>query len=426
MAAGNDPRKRSTPAPFEVPKTSKTSAQIEDMLIAARVKMLLEAPFFGNLACRLIFKDATDWCPTAATDGKYFYYNRDFIDALDSGNRVFLMAHEVLHNVYDHMGTCGSRDPRLWNISNDYVINYDLVENRIGTKITLVDICYDPRFAQHTSEEVYDILFKEAEEDGRVINVSTLDVHLDPSAGEGMPQDGEGEGDGNGPEVLSREEIERVKEDFRNAVIQSAKAAGASNVPGGVKRILKDILEPELNWRELLAQQIQTVIKSDYTMMNPSRKGQDSGIYLPGMDRETTIDIAAAIDMSGSIMDDMARDFISEVKGIMEQYTDFRIHLFCFDTSVHNPQVFNQYNIDEFDEYDLQGGGGTDFDCVFDYLKEAGIQPNKLVMFTDGYPFGSWGDANYCDTLFIVHGGGYGNHTPEAPFGVTVKYERKH
>jgi predicted metal-dependent peptidase len=211
---------------------------------------------------------------------------------------------------------------------------------------------------------------------------------------------------------------------MKNAVVNSAKVAGASNLPAGVKRLVKDLLNPQLDWRELLAMQIQSVIKSDYTFSTPSRKGQDNGFWLPGMDREQTIDIALALDMSGSIMDEMARDFLSEVKGIMDQYTDFKLHLFCFDTEVHNPQVFTMHNMEEFMEYELGGGGGTEFDCCWNYMKEEGIVPQKFVMFTDGYPWDSWGDENYCDTLFIVHGGGYGGKSPVAPFGTTVPYER--
>jgi predicted metal-dependent peptidase len=81
--------------------------------------------------------------------------------------------------------------------------------------------------------------------------------------------------------------------------------------------------------------------------------------------------------------------------------------------------------MEEFLEYQPEGGGGTEFDCCFDYMKEEGIVPKKFVMFTDGYPWGSWGDESYCDTLFIVHGGGYGGKTPESPFGITVPYERQ-
>jgi len=417
----------------EIPETTMTSEEVIDRLIKARIEMLMSAPFFGNLATRLLLKDATEWCPTAATDGKYFYFNRNFVAALSDQEVVFLVGHEVLHCVYDHMDADrrGDRNPMLWNIANDYVINADLIDGRVGEQIKLVEICYDWKYRGQVSEDIYDDLFKEMEEKGQIQYTQTLDVHLDreegddPGAGEGAEGNVDGDAKGGaGPEQYTAEEKEKIKQEFQNAVMQSAKAAGAGNLPGGVKRLLNDLLNPQLDWRELLAMQVQSVIRSDYTYQTPSRKGQDAGFYLPGMDRETTIDIAMAIDTSGSMSDPMLLDILSETKGVMDQYTDFKIHLFCFDTEVHNAQEFTTSNMDEFLEYEPAGGGGTEFDCVFDYMKEQGIQPKKLVMFTDGYPWGSWGDESYCDTLFIVHGGGYGGKTPEAPFGITVPYER--
>jgi predicted metal-dependent peptidase len=407
----------------EIPETTMTSAEVEDRLIKARIEMLMSAPFFGNLATRLKLKDATAWCPTLATDGKYFYYNRNFVAAMSDGECVFGMGHEILHCVYDHFDVArrGDRDPRLWNIANDYVINADLIDANIGEQIKLVEICFDWKYRGQVSEEIYDDLFKQAEEEGRVITQEPMDIHLDRAEGDDEGAGGDkanGDTDGEeGPVKYTAEEKENNKQEFQNAVMQSAKAAGAGNLPGGVKRMLDKLLNPTLDWRELLAMQIQSTIRSDYTYQTPSRKGQDSGFYLPGMDRETTIDIVAALDMSGSIMDEMAMDFLSEFKGIMDQYTDFNIHLVCFDTEIHNPQVFTQNNMEEFMDYELGGGGGTDFDCVFN-------QPKKLVMFTDGYPWDSWGDESYCDSLFIVHGGGYGGRSPEAPFGITVPYTR--
>jgi len=426
------PKDRVQKTRVEIPETNKSDAEVEDMLIKARVDMLVDAPFFGNLATRLILKDATKWCPTLATDGKYFYYNKHFVAAMNEKERVFGFGHEILHCVYDHfdVNRRGDRNPMLWNIANDYVINADLIDANIGEQIRLVDICFDWKYRSKVSEEIYDELFKEMEEQGRIQYVDTFDVHLDREDGDdegadGMDQPGEGNNDGtDGPIKYTDEEKEQIKQEFQNATMQSAKAAGAGNLPGGVRKMLDKLLNPQLDWRQLLAMQIQSVIRSDYNWMTPSRKGADEGYYLPGMDRETTIDIALALDMSGSIYDDMALDFLSEVKGIMDQYTDFRIHLFCFDTAVHNPQTFDQSNIDEFMNYELAGGGGTDFDCCFDYMKENGIQPKKFVMFTDGYPWDSWGDESYCDTLFIVHGGGYGE-PPVAPFGITVPYSRK-
>jgi len=415
----------------DIPETTLSDEEVLDKLIKARIEMLMSAPFFGNLATRLQIKDATSWCPTAATDGKYFYYNKHFVAALSDAETVFLMGHEVLHCVYDHMDANrrGDRHPVLWNVANDYVINGDLIDARVGEEIKLVQICHDWKYRGKISEEIYDDLYQQAKEDGRIMEMDSFDVHLDreegDDAGSGSASKGNtgGEEEGEGPAKYTAEEKEQIKQEFQNAVMQSAKAAGAGNLPGGVKRLLNDLLNPQLDWRQLLAMQIQSVMRSDYTMATPSRKGLNEGYYLPGLDRETTIDIVAALDMSGSIMDDMARDFLSELKGIMDQYTDFKIHLLCFDTEVYNPKVFTQNDMGEFMEYELNGGGGTDFDCVFDWMKEEGVQPKKLVMFTDGYPYGSWGDEGYCDSLFIVHGG-YGDRIPEAPFGITVPYKR--
>ena len=435
------------PKDFKLPETDLTSDQIEDILVKSRIKMLLtpNAAFFGNLACRLIFKDATKWCPTIATDGKYFYYNRDFVAALNAHSEdqmLFGVAHEVLHCVYDHMGRLTRnwerpltredfpiteagfdeyieyqntmvRDSQLWNIANDYVVNNDLIEAGVGARIDMVEILYDFKYRGMFSEEIYEELVKEAEENGNVRCKKTFDTHL----GEyGSPQEGDGE---DGPVKMTDEEREQVRQDMQGAVEQAARQAG--KLPGALGRMIDQILNPKLNWRELLAQQIQSVIKSDYTFNRCSRKGQDSGIWLPAMDFDETIDITIAFDMSGSIGQQPANEMISETMAIMSQYTNFKITVMCFDTQVYNVQTFGEHDMDDFSEYEVVGGGGTDFDCVFDYMKEEAIEPKKLVMFTDGYPWDSWGDANYCDTLFIIHGSEAGRH-PIAPFGITVPY----
>jgi len=405
------------------PDTTKTTKEVEDLLVKSRVNMLIKAPFFGSLATRLKFIDATAWCPTLATDGRNFYYNRHFVDALAQrdGELEYGIGHEVLHCVYDHMSKdmLGDRDRRLANIAQDYVINLDLVDAQVGRKIELVEICFDWQYRGKTWFEVYDELFENAEK----IYVQSFDMHLDGEGDQEVEITGDNDGT-NGPIKYTAEQKEQIKQEMQSATMQAAKAAGSGNLPNGVRRLLQDLLNPQLDWRELLAMQIQSVIKSDYTWMRPSRKGMDAGMYLPGMDYDETIDIAIALDLSGSICDVMSRDFLSEVKGIMDQYTNYKIHLFCFDTAVHNPQLFTENNMEEFMDYELVGGGGTDFDCCFDYLKEEGIVPKKFIMFTDGYPWNSWGDESYCDTLFIVHGTGYGGEKPVAPFGITVPYER--
>ena len=152
--------------------------------------------------------------------------------------------------------------------------------------------------------------------------------------------------------------------------------------------------------------------------MRPNKKGWHLSAVLPGSNIRDTIDICICIDMSGSIGDDQARDFLSEIKGIMQQYQDFKIKLWCFDTAVYNEADYDGYTIDEFENYQPMGGGGTDFDVNWEYMKEHDIVPKKFIMFTDGYPCGSWGDENYCDTLFVIHG----NDSIVPPFGEYAYY----
>src|ERR1017187_4810310 len=122
---------------------------------AARIKMIIEWHIFGSIVLHLELKEV-DWCPTAATDGKYFYYNREFVKKLDKAQLLFLTAHEILHCIYDHIFRKGSRDKDLWNMAADFIVNWTLIhtfdshKKAIGRKIenvTLVTfICYDPEY----------------------------------------------------------------------------------------------------------------------------------------------------------------------------------------------------------------------------------------------------------------------------------------
>ena len=112
------------------PTDTKIDVEVREKLVTARVGLLLRASFFGNLATRLKLVNADEWCPTAATDGRHFYYNSRFIQLLKPKEIEFLFGHEVLHCVYDHFGRRGDRDPMLFNIANDYCVNADLKKDR--------------------------------------------------------------------------------------------------------------------------------------------------------------------------------------------------------------------------------------------------------------------------------------------------------
>jgi len=428
--------------------------KIEEQIVTARVGLLISQPFWGNLATRLKLVDATDdgWCTTAATDGKHLYYNRDFVAKLDIGETQFLVGHEIGHCVLDHFGRRGARNPDIWNIAGDYVINGELVDAKIGKMIRVIKPLWDTKYRGKFTEEVYDELLKNA----KTIDISqlgTLDQHL-PLEGD-QQQNGAGESDANSNNqdqnqkngkgqngndskngggqadgddqqnkasqmpTISKEQVKDLRDEFREAVIAAASAAGAGNTPGFVKKLIKDFTESKMNWKDLIRQQIQSIIRSDFTWARPSRKTWSTGVYLPGMDPEQTIDVCVAVDTSGSTQA-MVKDFISEIKGIMEQFRDFKVKIWTFDTECYNVKDFDEHTRHDMDTYEAMGGGGTDFMANWRFMRDNDIQPKKLIVFTDGYPFGAWGEPDYCDVVWVIHGAD--NVVP--PFGAHAYYPK--
>jgi predicted metal-dependent peptidase len=409
--------------------------EVFDRIIVARVGLLLRHPFFGNMATRLRILAADDWLPTAAVDGRNLYYNTQFFNAMSNKEIEFVVAHEILHMVFDHLGRREDRNPMLYNIAADYKVNNLLVRDRIGEKPKIVDCFQDFKYDGDTSEEIYDKLFEEAEKAGQELKElleelekegEMLDEHLDDN-GSGDAEEGNESKDANGNTVskkrpkYSKEELKKIRDEIKEGMLQASQAAGAGNTPGEVQRMIRELTEPKMNWREILQQQIQSTIKNDFTFQRPNRKGWHTGAILPGQNFDETIDIAVALDMSGSIGNAQARDFLSEIKGIMEQYKDYNIKVWCFDTQVYNEQDFTADGGEDLLDYEIFGGGGTDFMANWEYMKETGYVPKKFIMFTDGYAWDSWGDEDYCDTVFLIHS--HHDKNVQAPFGTTLRYE---
>jgi len=400
--------------------------QIIDKLVTARIALLLKHPFFGNLATRLKLVNANDWCPTAGTDGRHFFYNTKFIDSLTPREAEFLFGHEVLHNVFEHMMVrIGDRDPQLWNIAADYAVNQILKDSSIGEmpkgKKGENKGFQDEKYKDWPAERIYDDLYKQAKKNGKKMldkMGELMDDHQEWGNSEGKGKDKK---NGSGKPSYSKEELKKIKDEIKEAMISAAQSTGSGNLPGAIQRMVQELTEPKMDWREIIQQQIMSTMKSDYTWMRPSRKSWHTSAILPGQNNDEMIDICLALDASGSISDQQCKEFLTEVKNIMDQYKDFRIHLWSFDTKVFNPQVYTPDNADELLNYEFGNGGGTEFECNWDWMKEEGIVPKKFIMFTDGWPFNSWGDENYCDTIFLINNPW--EKGIEAPWGMTVPYE---
>lgn len=434
------------------------SKKCRDRIVAVRTRLVMEMPFFGILSSRLQLVENNTWCRTLAVDGRHLYYNTEFIMGVTDPERIeFLrfmtrqalpgitdeqleeavtvkglsdrnlsaaICHEILHCAYNHMLRRGGRDPRLWNVAADYAINQLIVrDKRIGD---IQDTwLYDKRFDNMSAEEIYNILLKEREENGGGGEGegegegagggegSSMDQHLDPDD-EG--EDGKGKkGSGEGKPTVSRGTMQEYMDEFQNAMTSAASAKGT---PDEIKRLVKEMNESKIDWRSKLPRTLLSLIKNDASFMHPSRRSWNLGVILPGLKPDETIDICIALDTSGSIQDEMLRDFLSEVVAITNMYSQFRIKLLCFDHRIHSPETFSESNVGDLLKYELGGGGGTDFEQIWTWMKEEDYQPELLLMFTDGMPCGGWGDPDYCKALFVIH-----TYDVEPPFGDFVKYE---
>ncbi len=424
------------------PKGGKNKEYIPDPVIVdecankiqeTRVHLLIKHPFWGNLACRFKLIDASAWCPTAATDGMNFFFNVDFIQSLDRQELVFLFAHEIMHCAMGHFIRRDGRQADLWNMAADYVINADLVDSDVG-KMPTVGLL-DQKYLGWASEEVYDELFKNAD---KIKIMMPLDMHLDLD-GDDDDGDGDGNGDGNiygeggsgsGDDVgqskkkpkYSKEQAQAIHDEFRNNIIQaSQQSGGAGNIPAGLRRLIKKWTEPQLDWREFIEQRIQSTLKDDWTFMKSPRRDFPGDIIFPGRKNLETIEVYVAVDTSGSMSEQQLKDLMGEIYGIMQQFSDFVVHVWSFDTQVYNYHKYEAHNLEEINDYELKGGGGTDFACNWEWMKDEDYVPETFLLFTDGYPCGSWGDENYCETIFLIHGA----NDIKAPFGLTLYYKKQ-
>lgn len=413
ISTGKKKRKRKVKKKVDS-KNLPSQQQIEEKLTTARIGLLIKQPFFGSMATRLkIVRD--DKMDTAATDGRNFFYNLEFIAGLSIKETEFLFGHEVLHNVFEHhlrkefpngaltedKSDNNYRNHLAWNIACDYAINIILVDSKIGEKID--NSLYDEKYRGMCAEQIYDDLMKNSKKCNlEDLAEMLLDEHMD-----------ELEDKGKG---LSKEEKQQIKNEIKQSLLDSYQAA-AGNVPSGVDRLVNSLTSPKISWRSELKQDIQSVKKYDYTFYRPARKGMSSGIVLPGMKRDEALDVCISIDCSGSITDDVVKVFLSEIKGIMDEYDDYVIRIWSFDAKVYNDVTYRSDEGLDITEYKPKGGGGTLFECNWDYMKDNDINPKIFIMFTDMYPCGGWGDKDYCENVIFV---GYKSNGKVAPFGKTI------
>jgi len=374
----------------------------QEQRLSKAVVDIMGSPKYIALAGVLMIGDRSidDDVPTACTNGRDEKYGRDFIDTLNDPELRFLVLHECYHKLYRHLTTWRhlyDENPQLANVACDFVINCKLLDdNRDGWATLPEGGCYDPKYRGMDSAKVYSML----KEDG--------------DNGEGAG--GMDEHDWDGAKELTQEEQRELARDIDEAIRQGALIAGKLGTGGD--RDLAELLQPQIDWREVLRDFISTTCAgNDYsTWQRPNRRYVAGGYYMPSGVSESVGELVIAIDTSGSIGHTELSHFLSEVKSICDTVHPEAVRLLYWDSAVCQDEKYLMHELDDLiNTTKPAGGGGTNVECIPAYLTEHGVKPQAAIVLTDGYLGGTWGNWS-CPVLWCILDNKHAN--PDV--GVTV------
>lgn len=339
-------------------------------------------------------------CPTAYTNGKDEVYGADFIADLNDRQLRFLVLHEVYHKLYRHLTTWQhlyKENAQLANMACDYVINIKLTDDNADLFATMdgkLSIgCHDTKYRGWDSAQVFDDLKQNPPPQGQ-------------GGGQGQGQGGQGgQGDsgqgfdehgwGDAEEMTAEEQRELARE-IDEAIRQGALAAG--KLGNGMDRDMVELLQPQVDWREVLRDFVQTTCQgNDYsTWRRPNRRYIGAGVYMPSGISEQIGEIVVAIDTSGSIGARELGVFLAEIKSVADTVHPEAIRILYWDTSVRGDERYEGAEVDNIVQSTKpKGGGGTDVRCVPQYLQDKQIKAQAVIVLTDGYLFGGWGQWHH-------------------------------
>jgi predicted metal-dependent peptidase len=331
----------------------------------ARAKSLLvmDHPFFGMaLLRRPIILDETLKFPAGVDARGQIYVKPSFFDNKSTGNLQFVLAHECMHYMLLHSLRRGWRDHRAWNIACDKVINDLLIENNVGEAISKDEMVWQDGAREHSAEALYDDNDKEQ-------------------------QWGSGDmGDDMIPTEMSAEERSMIETSVKIEMSQCAAIARAKGkLKGTLSRLVEESIESKIPWHQELLDFMQGMVSGDPSWSRPNRRFVSHRVYLPESNPEPTLGtFVLGVDTSGSISGKEMAEAEGHLNRIMELCHPEKVHVLYCDTDVGST-----------DEYDLQdlpakfqhptGGGGTDLRKMFDWLDGRGLEPEVMVIITDGY-----------------------------------------
>lgn len=329
--------------------------------------------------------------PVAATDARNILINPDTFFGYSLKERVFIMGHEVVHNVYgdvefinrcNQSGTVPMDDGTTLPFregtmqkSMDYRINALLRDSHIGAPPK--DACLDDTIATANEGvcDVYRKVYEDEESGGKKTGKSQrFDIVLKPGTSTGQKA------------ASPRNPQQWAVEIAAAKVLEDMKSQGRGH--GSLNRFFEQILNPVVPWTDHIRGIFNRKVGSgSYNWRKPDRRLIVRDIYMPSRSGNGCGWIVCWGDTSGSIGEAEMCRYMAELASIIDDCKPTRITVCWCDDKIHK--------IDEIEEAgDLEtikhagtqgGGGGTDCMPVFDWIGEHLEKPEVFIGFTDGH-----------------------------------------
>lgn len=382
-------------------------------LADARMRLIMNSPFYGNLVLHMKFVLAQ--CGTAATDMKRILFDPEFVLGLSDRELDFVVKHEIMHCVLQHCIRGRDKNQHFFNIACDIVVNSNIMQSMGVSSITVAGeeaMHLTPEGKEgylYSAEEVYEMLIEKY--DALIRDVEEVLKEIEKDYGT----------------IVDRHEIwsviplvETLSNEWKMH-LKNALANCGETVPG-VRKFLEDLeYHSKLNWRAILHDFIvETHDEFDYSFSPPDRRFSAGDFILPSFSEivgDAVDNLWFVVDASGSISVEELSCSFEEIKAAINQFDSLSGKLSFFDMVVSEPKEFA--DVDTLKSIEPVGGGGTSFHCIFKYMEEHMINelPTAVIILTDGYaPFPQEEIALGVPTLWIIAG----DNTVDAPWGVTI------
>ena len=360
--------------------SNQTVANLDEHISRLKTKLMSRCPFLGFMLLHLKLFE-TDRVPYAGVqkDGTLLINPKTFL-AESIEEQAWTLAHEVLHPALLFWSRLKGRDPRRANIAHDIVINLILEEWIESCRLAMKrpqDVLFEPKFAGMSFEEVYEkiVVQKLSLPSGGKLGGDCM-----PGTSGKDPMDGDSDAKHN-YNITKEEELEWKSLLARARTMQQTVSSdGWGQLPAGLRRLVQDLLEPKLDWWELLSKWLgENGKRENRTFQRPARRSQSVGQYLASAIKFGFADVSVLLDTSGSISDQDLKDALTEIKGICEDL-ELRTRVIVCDAQVHSDVTIDNI-LDLLPE--IKGGGGSNYIPAFDLLQSSNFS-GVVVAITDG------------------------------------------